>query len=77
MGMIEIRVAAMGKGEDYYTEPPARVLDVAVIGGDAFIDLYETDDVGKVVGEPQFSVRVPARSLAIALKAAMEDNDQG
>ena len=78
MGMIEqIRVAAMGKGEDAYTVPPARVLDVAVIGGDAFIDIYDNDDVGKVVGDPVFSVRVPARSLAIALKAAIEDDAQG
>lgn len=52
MGLIEqIRVAAMGKGEDAYTVSPTRVLDVAVIGGEAFIGIYDNDDVGKVVGD--------------------------
>ncbi|GAA5015319.1 hypothetical protein [Actinopolymorpha pittospori] len=77
MGMIEqIRIAAMGEGEDEYTAPPARILDLAVIGEDADIDIYDTDPAGKTLDKPAFSVRVPARSLAIALNAAIEESNQ-
>ncbi|MEQ7129532.1 hypothetical protein ABN034_34100 [Actinopolymorpha sp. B11F2] len=75
--MIEqIRIAALGQDEEHYTAPPARILAMEVVAGDAYLDIYETDPAGKVLDEPAFSVRVPARSLALALNAAIEDSDQ-
>ena len=37
----DITISAKGTGDDQYYEPPARVLSLAVIGGDAHLVIYE------------------------------------
>ena len=37
----DITISAKGTGDDQYYEPPARVLSLAVIGGDAHLAIYE------------------------------------
>jgi hypothetical protein len=75
-GMIrDITISAKGTGDDQYYEPPARVLSLAVIGGDAHLAIYEHGNAERAAG-PAVTVEVPARSLLLALTAAIQDDQQ-
>ena len=75
-GMIrDITISATGGEDDQYYEPPARVLSPAVIGGDAHLAIYEHGNVERAA-EPTVTVEVPARSLLLALTAAIEDDQR-
>ena len=75
-GMIrDITISAKGTGDDQYYEPPARVLSLAVIGGDAHLAIYEHGHAERAAG-PALTVQVPARSLLLALTAAIQDDQQ-
>ena len=70
-----ITISAKGTGDDQYYEPPARVLSLAVIGGDAHLAIYEHGNAERAA-EPAVTVQVPARSLLLALTAAIEDDQR-
>ena len=75
-GMIrDITISAKGTGDDQYYEPPARVLSLAVIGGDAHLAIYEHGNAERAAG-PAITAEIPARSLLPALTAAIEDDQQ-
>ena len=75
-GMIrDITISAKGAGDDQYYEPPARVLSLAVIGGNAHLAIYEHGNAERAA-EPTLTVEVPARSLLLALTAAIQDDQQ-
>ena len=71
----DITISAKGTADDQYYEPPARVLSLAVIGGDAHLAIYEHGNVERAA-EPTASIEVPARSLLLALTAAIEDDQR-
>ena len=71
-----ISISANGAGDDAYYEPPARVLSLAVIGGDAHLAIYDHGLVERAA-EPVATIEVPARSLLLALTAAAEDDQRG
>ena len=71
-GMIrDITISAKGTGDDQYYEPPARVLSLAVTGGDAHLAIYEHGNAERAAG-PAVTAEVPARSLLLALTAAIQ-----
>ena len=72
----DISISAKGAGDDAYYEPPARVLSLAVIGGDAHLAIYDHGPVERAA-EPVATIEVPARSLLLALTAAAEDDERG
>ena len=72
----DISISAKGAGDDAYYEPPARVLSLAVIGGDAHLAIDDHGPVERAAG-PVAAVEVPARSLLLALTAAAEDDQRG
>ena len=73
-GMIrDITISAKGAEDDQYYEPPARVLSLVVIGGDAHLAIYEHGNV-EHAAEPTATIEVPARSLLLALTAAIDDD---
>jgi hypothetical protein len=75
-GMIrDITISATGTGDDQYYEPPARIPSLAVIGGDAHLAIYEHDNAERAA-RPNLTVQVPARSLLLALTAAIQDDQQ-
>jgi len=55
------------------TEPPARILDVAVVGSVATLSIYELGERSRLPDEPTADVRVPAQSLLLALQALVSD----
>lgn len=57
----DIAISAKGAGDDQYYEPPACVLSLAVIGGDAYLAIYKHGPK-KREGEPVACIEVPARS---------------
>ena len=75
MTIREIYIAARNTrglhADDQYTEPPARELNLAVIGTDAHLSVVELDEAGQ--RQPSSDVVVPARSLLRALQAALDD----
>jgi hypothetical protein len=76
-GMIrDISISAKGAGDDAYYEPPARVLSLTVIGGDAHLAIYDHGPVERAA-EPVATIEVPAHSLLLALTAAAEDDQRG
>jgi hypothetical protein len=75
-GMIrDITISAKGAGDDQYYEPPTRVLSLAVIGGDAHLAIYE-HGAKERAAEPVATIEVPARSLLLALTAAVDDDQR-
>lgn len=70
-------IAARGAGEDDYTEPPARELNLAVIGDDAHLSVTELDERGVRQESSARDLIVPARSLLRALQAAVDDETGG
>ena len=76
-GMIrDIYISAKGDDDDEYYEPPARVLNLTVIAGDAHLAIYEHGPVERAA-EPVATIEVPAHSLLLALTAAVEDDQHG
>ena len=71
----DITISAKGTGDDQYHEPPARVLSLAVIGGDAHLASYEHGNAERAA-RPAVTVEVPARSLLLPLTAAIEGDQQ-
>ena len=71
----DITISAKGTDDDEYYEPPARLLNLTVIGGEAHLSIYEHGDVERAA-EPTASIEVPARSLLLALTAAIEDDQR-
>lgn len=69
-------IAALGKGEDEYYEPPSRELNLSVIGSNAHLSVVELDRHGNRQ-EASKDIIVPARSLLLALQAAVQDADAG
>ena len=72
----EISISAHDESEDApdeITEPPARVLNVAVVAGTAHLFIYDMAVTGIRSVEPLEMVRVSAESLRLALTALMED----
>lgn len=70
--MIEdIYIAAKGDGEDEYTSPPPRVLNVTVIGGDAHLGVVPVDPAGNRGQQEGPDLVVRARTLMAALQAAI------
>lgn len=70
----EVTVSARGHGEDEIYEPPSRVPKPYVIGDLAYLDTFEMlKEPERVGNELTASVQVPARSLLLALRAAMKD----
>ena len=59
----EISISAKGEDDDQYYEPPARVLNLTVVGGDACLSIYE-HGVGDRAADPIASV--DPRALAAA-----------
>jgi hypothetical protein len=75
-GMIrDITISAKGTGDDQYYEPPARVLSLAVIGGDAHLAIYDHGTAERAA-RPAVTVEVPARSLPLSRTAAIQDDQQ-
>jgi hypothetical protein len=75
-GMIrDIILSAKGTADDQYYEPPARVLSLAVIGGDAHLAIYEHSNAERAAGSA-VTAEVPARPLLLALTAAIEDDQR-
>jgi hypothetical protein len=70
----EMTISARAPGEDEIFEPPTRVLGLCVIGRLAHLDIYELDEAGNRGVEPTASLVVPAKSMLLALTAAIEDN---
>ena len=72
----DVRLSAADWDDEYITEPPNRVLVVSVVSGDAFLTLHAAD----VDGHPDEQLcrfQVPARSLLLALRAAVHDDHPG
>ena len=75
-GMIrDITISAKRTADDQYYEPPARVLSLAVTGGDAHLAIYEHGNAERAA-DPAVTVEVPARSLLLALTAAIQDDQR-
>ena len=73
-GMIrDITISARSPEDDQYYELPTRVLGIAVMAGDAHLEIYEYGQKVRAVG-PAARIEVLARSLLIALTAAIDDN---
>ena len=68
----EIQISATDSSERGYHEPPSKVLNVAVVGTEAFLTLHSFDETGKL-GEELCAFQVRARSLLLALQAGVED----
>lgn len=76
MSIRNTNIAARGHNEDHYTEPPSQELDLTVIGKEAHLAVIELDGKGNRVNSGR-DVIVPAQSLLLALRAAIEDTDSG
>lgn len=55
-------------------DPPERILNVAVVGDDAFLQVQHSDEKGRL-GEVQSEIRVSARSLIRSLQTLLDDQD--
>lgn len=71
----DITISAKSPEDDQYHEPPTRVLSLAVIGGDVHLDIYE-HGIKERAADPVARIEVPARSLLLALTAAIDDNQR-
>ena len=71
----DITISAKGTADDQYYEPPARVLSLAVIGGDAHLAIYDHGHAERAA-RPAVTAEIPPRSLLLALTAAIEDDQR-
>ena len=55
----DITISATGTGDDQYYEPPARVLSLAVTGGDAYLAIYEHGNAERTAGPAWAAPRFP------------------
>lgn len=68
-------ISAKTADENHITEPPSHELNLAVIGNQAILRIYKNDDLGnRTATEPIADIQLPARSLQLALTAAIEDD---
>jgi hypothetical protein len=75
-GMIrDINISGKGLNDEQYYEPPTRLLNLAVIGGDAHLAIYDHGS-GEPAADPVATIEVPAQSLLLALTAAVEDEQR-
>lgn len=74
-GMIrDVWLSAADWNDDDITEPPSHLLNLAVIAGQAYIGVH----IGDENGEPAVqlsAIQVSARSLLLALRAALHDDN--
>ena len=68
----EIRIGATDADDGGYYEPPTRMLSLAVIGGEAYLEVRTATGEGQLGAKPAYQVQVPARSLLLALQAGIE-----
>ena len=69
----DIYIAARTVAQNEFAEPPTAELNVSVVGGNAHLARVELDDAGnRVRTDPPLVV--PARTLLLALQAAMDDD---
>ena len=73
MTIRDVYIAARPISEDEYYEPPTIELNLAVIGDDVHLARVQLDSEGNRTKEPYLIV--PARSLLLALQAAVADAD--
>jgi hypothetical protein len=71
----KVVLATLGTGQGQLSAPPARVVEVEVISGMAYLNVREVDEDGKPADDASAEVVVPARSLLRALGAAVEDDE--
>lgn len=69
----EIQISAAAGDEDSYTEPPSMLRVLSVIGDEASLRVHACGETGKAADEAVCDLRVPARSLLLALQAAIDD----
>lgn len=69
----EIAIAADTSLGGVITEPPSNELGLCVIGDDAILELFACNEHGVRDAQPISRVRVPARSLLLAVQAVYDD----
>jgi hypothetical protein len=69
----EIQISAAAGDEDGYTEPPSMLLILSVIGEEASLRVHACGERGTASDKPVCDLHVPARSLLLALQAAIDD----
>lgn len=69
----DVYISALDPGDDEPHEPPAQIVNLAVMGKVAALDLYELGDNEQLRGDPVARIRVPAQSLLLALQALVAD----
>lgn len=69
----EIVISARGQEDDQILGPPARVLTLSVIGDIAWLAIFEFDQCKQRAVPATATVEVPAQSLLLALKAAIDN----
>jgi hypothetical protein len=70
-----VTIAALGDDHERLTAPPARYVEVEVIGGLAHVGIREVAEGGFPAEQLTAEVVVPARSLIRALTALVEDEE--
>jgi hypothetical protein len=70
-----VLIAALGDDHELLTAPPARYVEVEVIGGLAHLGIREVAEGGFPAEQLTAEVVVPARSLIRALTALVEDEE--
>lgn len=73
MSIHEIHIGLPGLDDVKY-EPPDRVVNVAVAGEHAFLQVQPCDEKGRL-GDIESEIRVPAKSLVRALQTLIEDQE--
>lgn len=73
MSIRDVHISAYGDGNTMH-EPPERILNLAVIGGIAHVQVQEMGETGET-GDIQAKIEVPAKSLLRALQGAIEDDE--
>lgn len=74
MTIRDIYISARPISEDEYFEPPTIELNLAVIGDDVHLARVQLDSEENRTKEPYLVV--PARSLLLALQAAIADSER-
>ncbi|MBW0114035.1 hypothetical protein [Pseudonocardia abyssalis] len=70
----DVWLSAADWNDDDITEPPSRLLNLAVIAGQAYIGVHIGDENGDPAVQLS-AIQVSARSLLLALRAALHDDD--
>ena len=70
----DVWLSAADWNDDDITEPPSRLFNLAVIAGQAYIGVHIGDENGDPAVQLS-AIQVSARSLLLALRAALHDDD--